>query len=113
MGVTDFDAYIRWYRKHNTGLFSPPQIARGTVDARRAFKRQDSTGETVGTRHPRTLAAALTGKRQLNQQITDWSAGVAEQGKWHLAELASEYPWLPSWVWRAVTAQSERIRASQ
>lgn len=111
----DFVAYLRW-RRHGRCFFRyphgqcacflpwrEPPITRGTTDTVAAFAELESRGVMPAPRHPRVLAAVLEGKKLLNFQIKQWAEGMADPCVTVPAELRAAFPWLPDWVWRAVS----------
>jgi hypothetical protein len=103
--MTNFWAYVCWDRRSELPAQEPLPPA-GDLSAPVYFDQRDTHGKAGGTRHPRLARAALRGKRKLNLQIREWAAGYENVGGplW-MAEARADFPWLPSWVWKAVERQ--------
>lgn len=77
-----------------------------------AFAFKDSHGKNVPCREPDLLRDVLGAKGYLNMTIKMWAEGVAEL-LFVPREFQIDYPWLPDWVWNAVTQQAIKIRKSK
>ena len=131
--VRDFWAYIRWHRLSVSsagGSFSMmrrPDIMPyhpAAPSALLLFVLNENVGWTrsrgpnggrvcyaYSTKHPKLLACALAGKRELHAQMQQWVEGVRE-GLFVIDELVPGHEFLPEWVWREVERRSAGYRVA-